>query len=136
MSTEVQQPWNRDAELSKLPQRNLDGANLIIAKMWIYHRDLEYQAWRYANAKTEFGRRQARIIVQMRQEGERSAEVAAKVADMDEDVHNAHLAYRLAEQMVSADKEALRILHAELDKYRTEAADQRAADQFMARTQS
>lgn len=128
--------FDRDAELENLRQRNLDGANLIIAKMWIYHKDLEKQAWIYSQAKTEYGRRRARVIVQMRQEGERSYDVCDRVADMDEDVHNAHLAYRLAEQMVTANREALRILHAELDKYRTEAADTRAADQFMARTQS
>ena len=125
--------WDRNNELAALRQRNLSGSNLIIAKMWIYHRDLEHQAWRFSNAKSEFGRRYARVVVQMRHEGEKSAEVAGRVADMDEDVHNAHLAYRLAEQMVSADKEALKILRAELEAFRTQRADERAADQFQAR---
>lgn len=125
--------YNREGELNALKSRNLDGANLIIAKMWVYHKDLEYQSWKYAAAKTDYGRMYARIVVQMRQEGEKSAEVAGRVADMDDKVHNAHLAYRLAEQMVTADREALKILHAELDKYRTEAADMRAADAFMTR---
>lgn len=127
--------YDRESELAALGRRNLDGANLIIARMWVYHKDLEYQSWLYAEAKTEYGRRYARIVVQMRQEGEKSAEVAGRVADMDDKVHSAHLAYRLAEQMVTADREALKILHAELDKYRTEAADMRAADSFMTRIQ-
>lgn len=128
--------WDRDAALAELSRRNLDGSNLIVAKMWIYHRDLEYQSWRYSQAKSEFGRRYARVVVQMRHEGEKSAEVAGRVADMDEGVHNAHLAYRLAEQMVTADKEALKILHAELAAWQTKRADDRAADAFQARTQT
>jgi hypothetical protein len=38
--------------------------------------------------------------------------------------------------MVSADKEQLKILHAELEAWRTRKADERAADIFQARTQS
>lgn len=131
----TQQPeWDRNAALQELKQRGLSGANLILAKMWVYHRDLEYQSWRYTAAKTDYGRMYARIVVQMRHEGEKSAEVAGRVADMDQGVHDAHLAYRLAEQMVTANKEALKILHAELEAYRTQRADERAADQFQART--
>ncbi len=128
--------WDRNEALKELAGQNLSGANLIIAKMWIYHHDLEYQCWRYTNAKTEFGRLQARVVVQMRQEGEKNYDVCRHVADMDDTVHAAHLAYRLAEQMITADREALRILHGELEAYRTQAADQRAADTFQARTQS
>ena len=128
--------WDREAALGDLAKRGLTGDNLIIAKMWVYHHDLERQVWIYTQAKTEFGRRQARVVVQMRQEGEKNYDVCRHVADMDDEVHAAHLAYRLAEQMVVADREALRILHGELEAYRTRAADQRAADQFQARTQS
>lgn len=126
--------WNRDEELGKLAARRLDGSNLILAKMWIFHHDLEQQMWIYAQAKSEFGRRYARVVVQCRLEGEKSAEVAGRYADMDDDVHKAHQAYRLAEQMVVADREALRILHAELEAFRTARADARMADEFQART--
>lgn len=128
--------WDRDTALRELSQRHLDGSNLIIAKMWVYHRDLEKQAWIYSDAKTEFGRRYARVLIAARMEGEKSADAAGKIADMDPDVHKAHLAYRLAEQMVAANKEALKILHAELEAFRTKAADARAADSFLARTQT
>jgi hypothetical protein len=124
--------WNRAAELAAADR--LPVPNNLIRKMWVYHHDLEIQSWRYAAAKTDYGREYARIVVTVRNEGEKSAEVAGRVADMDPKVHDAHLAYRLAEQMVTANREALKILHAELDAYRTRAADERAADQFQART--
>ena len=128
--------WDRERALAEANRAGLTAENLIIRKMWIYHHDLEYQSWRFTAAKTDHGRLFARIVVQMRAEGEKSAEVAGRVADMDQAVHDAHLAYRLAEQMVVADKEALKILHAELETWRTHRADERAADQFQARTQS
>lgn len=129
--------WDRDTALRELVTKDkLSGPNLIIARMWVYHHDLEWRMQVYSDAKTEYDRRLSRVVVQMRNEGEKNYDVCKHVAHMDDEVHNAHLAYRLAEQMVSADKEALRILHAQLEAYRTEQANQRAADQFQARTQS
>lgn len=129
--------WDRDAALKALVvEQKLSGPNLIIGRMWVYHHDLEWRMKVYSEAKTEYDRRLSRIVIQMRNEGERNYDVCKHVAHMDDEVHNAHLAYRMAEQMVTADREALRILHAQLDAYRTEAADQRAADQFQARTQT
>lgn len=129
--------WNRNAELDALKQRNLSGSNLIIAKMWIFHRDLEFQAWKYANAKTHYERTKATLMTSMMVpdgEGKKlSAAAAEQFADADPDVWKSALAYRLAEQMTSANKEALKILHGELDAFRTKQADERAADQFQAR---
>ena len=127
--------WDRNEELGKLSKRNLDGSNLAIAKMWIFHRDLEFQSWKYANAKSEYGRRFAKVVIQCRLDGSaKSDETAKSFAEMDDEVYAAHQAYRLAEQMVTADREALKILHAELDAYRTARADARMADEFQART--
>jgi hypothetical protein len=125
--------WDRNAALAET--RGGEMPNVAIRRMWIYHHDLEIQVGIYADAKTEYGRRLSRVVVQCRQEGEKSYDVCKHIAEMDPEVHDAHLAYRLAEQMIAADKEALRILHAELEAYRTQAADQRAADTFQARTQ-
>lgn len=127
--------WDKNAALKEVNASNLPEEARIIKKMHIVHFDLEHQGNVYANAKTEYGRLYARVVVQMRQEGEKSAEVAGRVADMDPEVHKAHLAYRLAEQLVSADKEQLKILHAELEAWRTRKADERAADTFQARVQ-
>jgi hypothetical protein len=128
--------WDRNTELRKLAERGLSGSNLTIAKMWVYQWDLELQGRIYADAKTEYGRRKARIMIEKRLAGEKSGELCAVFAEDDPTVAEAHLAYRLAEQMVGADKEALKVLHAELDDYRTKAADARAADSFIARTQT
>lgn len=125
--------WDRNEALRET--RGMEMPNVAIRRMWIYHHDLEIRVHEYATTKTEYDRLLSRVVVQMRQEGEKNYDVCRHVAEMDEEVHNAHLAYRLAEQMLSANKEALKILHAELEAYRTQAADQRAADQFQARTQ-
>jgi len=125
--------WDRNAALAATRGKAMP--NVAIERMWIYHHDLEFRVQAYAQAKTDYDRLLSRVVVQMRQEGEKSYDVCKHVAEMDPGVHDAHLAYRLAEQMMAADKEALKILHAELEAYRTQAADQRAADQFQARTQ-
>lgn len=122
-------------ELAGLAAGQLSGPNLIIARMSAYLRDLRRQMGVYAEQKTNYDRLLSRVVVQMRNEGERNYDVCKHVAHMDQAVNDAHLAYRLAEQLITLDREALRVLHAQLDAYRTEAADQRAADQFQARMQ-
>jgi hypothetical protein len=130
--------WDRNAELTALQQGNLSGSNLIIARMWIYHRDLEFQVDVYARAKTYYERTKATLMTSLMVpdgEGKKlSAAAAEQFADADPDVWKAALAYRLAEQLASANKEALKILHGELDAFRTKQADERAADQFQTRT--
>lgn len=129
--------WDRNAELAALQQRNLSGSNLIVARMWIYHKDLEQQIDVYARAKTYYERTKATLMTSMMVpdgEGKKlSAAAAEQFADADPDVWKAALAYRLAEQMTSADKEALKILHGELAGWQTQRADERAADQFQAK---
>jgi hypothetical protein len=130
--------WDRNAELAGLQQGHLSGSNLIIARMWIYHRDLEFQVDVYARAKTYYERTKATLMTSLMVpdgEGKKlSAAAAEQFADADPDVWKAALAYRLAEQLASANKEALKILHGELDAFRTKQADERAADQFQTRT--
>lgn len=131
--------WDRDRELWKLTHPadqhspRLSGSNLIIAKMWIYQRDLEFWGDIYAVDKTDYGRALGKHIVAERVKGERSAEVAGHKAEQLEEVYAHHLAYRRAEQMVVANKEALKILNGQLEEWRTKQANERAANQFMAR---
>jgi hypothetical protein len=122
--------FDRDAALREA--NRLTGANRIIARMWAYQTDLEQQAWIFSEAKTAYGRMLGRTVIKKRMDGERSAEVAAHHAEQEDEVFNAHLAYRKAEQMLTADREALKILHAELDWMRTEQANSRAENTFMA----
>jgi len=130
---------NRDEALRALvTEQRLSGANLILARMWVYQRDMETQSRTYAEAKTYYERTRATLITTLTMadsEGKKLSVAAAEQnAEADPDVWKAALGYRLAEQMVTADKEALKILHAELEKWRTERADERAADSFTART--
>ena len=131
--------WNgntRDEQLNELARnRNYAGSNLIIARMWIYQRDLEYWGHLFADAKTEYGRLFGRAVVQERLKGEKSAEVAGHKAEQLDEVYIAHLNYRKAEQMVTANQSALKILHGELEEWRTQQANARAENQWQARTQ-
>jgi hypothetical protein len=125
--------WDRDAALLEIKRGDLPEHQKIIKRMHVFWFDMQKQMQEYAHKKTEFDRLRSRIIVQMRQEGEKSYDVCSNVADMDQAVHDAHLAYRLAEQLIAADKSALQICHAELDAWQTGQADARAADSFQAR---
>lgn len=123
--------WDLQAELAKAPRGRPQ--DRIIHAMWCYNKDLRYAGDSYAQAKTEHDRVLARAIVQDRNLGEKSAEVAAHraIAGNDE-VYQTRLTYRVAEQRIVADREALRTLHAQLDDLRTQAADARAANTFEA----
>lgn len=110
-----------------------DFSNRILKMMWAYHTDLVKAGDDYANAKTENERLIARVVITERANGERSASVAEQKALLDDAVYVARVQYRSAEQRITSDREALRILHAALDWERTKAADQRAADTFQAK---
>lgn len=107
--------------------------NRILAMMWAYHADLVAAGAEYAGRKTETERLIAKVVITERANGERSASVAEQKALLDDDVYMARLSYRAAEQRITSDREALRILHAALDWERTKAADIRAADTFQAK---
>lgn len=107
--------------------------------MYAYHSDMERQASIYATEKAEHDRLKAVHTMKKRygQDGltpDKSGEMCAVYADSLDDVATSDMNYRLAEQMVAADKAKLQILHAELEKWRTEQANERAADTFTART--
>lgn len=121
-------------------QQDLDEArqhkvyqNRILAMMWAYHSDLTAAGDEFADQKTECERLIARTVIEERAQGERSAAVAEQKALLSDDVYVAKVKYRSAEQRITADREALRILHAALDWERTKAADSRAADQIAGR---
>lgn len=127
--------WNRDEQLARLQERPLSKQDMVIAQMWIYQRDLEIQGNLYAGWKATHDKRKAIHVMKKRYEaGEKSGEMCQIYADSQDDVFEADLAYRQAEQMVAADKSMLQILHAELEKWRTEQANERAADDLHRRT--
>lgn len=128
-----QTPLERDLAEVWRRMRDANRPNQVIAEMHAYSTDLRRQAGTYARAKTEHERVEAHVVLTHRANGEKAASVCERHASEDVDVIAARVAYRLAEQLMTADREHLRVLHAELDKLRTEAADRRAADSFTAR---
>lgn len=129
-------PLERDLADVRARTQSMSRPNQVVAEMYAYATDLRHQGETYARAKTFAERRRAAVTLKARAEGEKSATICTALADEDEQACDARVAYRLAEQMVIADREALKMLHAELDKLRTEAADRRAADSFTAREQT
>lgn len=127
-------PLERDLADIKYRLSGQSRENQIIAEMWAYHTDMGRQARIYAQAKSAYQQRLSTVVVTERAAGEKSATAAEHTAESRDDVHAAHVAYRLAEQLLNVNRAALNILHAELDKIRTERADARAADAHMART--
>ena len=108
----------------------------VIGEMWAYAADLRRQCQEHARAKSWYQREKSKVVVEARARGEKSATAAEHEAESRDDIYQAHLAYRLAEQLIIADRAALNVLHAELDSIRTDRADARKADEFMAREQT
>lgn len=117
--------------------RRLDGAPhdiQLIALLWCYQQEEERQGEEYGNAKTDYDFELGRAVVTYRAQGEKSGEVCVHRAHAENDaVLTAHLRYRVAEQLVAAAKSAQRILHADLSRWQTHRADERARDQYSAR---
>jgi hypothetical protein len=127
------------AEVERIKASAMSYPNKVIALMHTYNTDLEIQGADFAKAKAEHDRLKAIHTINKRygRDGlapEKSGEMCSLYAESQDDVAEADLRYRLAEQMVAADKSKLNILHAELEKWRTEQANERAADSFTART--
>lgn len=114
-----------------------DDGVLNIALMWEFNSEMGRQGDVYATAKTNYDHYIGKAIVRYRAMGEKSAAVCeARANSEDQKTYQAHLIYRSAEQAVNRCKEALKILHAANENFRTRRADERSADSFTARTQT
>lgn len=129
-------PLQRDLRETRQRTANMPRDKQVIAELWCYATDLRRQCEEHARAKSWYQREKSKHVVAARTKGERSATAAEHSAEAEESIYAAHLAYRLAEQLIVADRAALNVLHAELDSIRTDRADARKADEFMARTQT
>lgn len=112
---------------------NMPRDKQVIAEMYAYAVDLRRQCQTFAEAKSWHQQQKSKVVVARRAGGEKSATAAEHEAEARDEIYRAHLAYRLAEQMIIADRAHLNVLHAELDSIRTDRADARKADEFMAR---
>jgi len=105
----------------------------VISAMWVHQHSLERESRRFARLKTDYEHVRARKVLELRTGGEKSGEVAKMTADLDPDVYVKKVQFLTAEQLIKADREALKILHARLDDLRTQAADNRAAGAWQGR---
>lgn len=131
--------WDLNSELDRIDrQASLSKPDHIIAYMYAYALDLRWHVKEFAEAKSEHTRLKAKYTMEKRYgrngtEPEKSGEMCSVYADEQPDVAAQELRFRVAENMMTADREQLKILHAALEKWRTDQADARAADQFHGR---
>lgn len=110
---------------------------LNVALSWCWQAELGRQGERRARAESEYQRAFGKAVVRYRARGEKSADVAAKRAEAEDDtVMAAHLEFRVAERLEQAARAALRILEMANDNYRSRVASERAQDRFHAQDPS
>ncbi len=127
-------PLERDLIDAQQRTERMSRPNQVIAEMFAYSSDLRRQGILYARAKSAAERRVAQTVTARKvNDPKEPVSLSEHHATDTDDVFEARVAYRTAEALMTADREHLRVLHAELDKLRTEAADRRQADSFMAR---
>lgn len=104
---------------------------------WAWCMEFRAAAFEEVRARTEFEREEGTIVFRLRQQGERSADVARMraLAEYD-DLFVAKLGYRFAEaRKIAADKN-MRRLSAMLDDLRTQEANNRAMHEHSNWTQT
>lgn len=105
--------------------------NVALSYAWLA--ELDRQGRKHAIAKSRYERLLARAIIRLRQDGvEKSGSAAEKRAEDDDEVWQAHLDYRLAEQLQNVARSALRVLEVANDNWRTQQANERRQDSFHA----
>jgi hypothetical protein len=109
------------------------GAQLV-AMQWVFTWDLRRYGREFAEAKTAYEVLHARRQVEFRDAGEKSGAMCATRADAMPDVAEAHLRYRLAEQLERLARKRLDTISNEIEVWRSENANVRAADALTARS--
>lgn len=109
------------------------GARLV-ALEWVFNWDLERYGTEWATAKTEYEVARAKAIVRFRDEGEKSGAMCEVKADALDEIRDLHLRYRVAEQMMRLANKRVGTIKNQMEVWRSQNANQRAADQFHART--
>ena len=116
--------------------RGSSRGSLLIALEWVFNWDLERKSAEFARAKSDYESLLARHIVRFRDGGEKSGEMCTNRAEALDDVAVAHLRYRLAEGVERLARRRLDTIAHQTEVWRTEQANERAADAFTARQQT
>jgi len=82
----------------------------------------------FAQAKTDYEHHVDRAAVKARAEGEKSGEMAVRMANATDEAYTLLLKYRLAEQRERSMRKFLDTIGSAMDNWRTSRADERAAD--------
>jgi hypothetical protein len=128
-------PLHRDVLDIVRRMRNAPVGTRNVALSYAWLAELDRQGRAHAIAKSRYERLLAREIIRLRQTGiEKSGTAAEKRAEDNDDVWQAHLDYRLAERLEWVAKSALRVLEVANDNWRTQQANERAADSAHARS--
>lgn len=132
-SIDLQLPLHQDLVDAVRRVWGAQEGTLNVALSWCWQAELARQSERRARAESEYQRTLGRAIVRYRARGEKSADVAAKRAEAEDDnVIASHLEFRVAEALANSARAALRILEMSNDNYRSAVATQRAQDRFHA----
>ncbi len=82
----------------------------------------------FAQAKTDYEHHIDRAAVKARAEGEKSGEMAVRIANATDEAYGLLLKFRLAEQRERSMRNFLATIGSAMDNWRTSRADERAAD--------
>jgi hypothetical protein len=104
------------------------------AMRWVYSWALEQAGDEFATAKSEYEAKVAKAVIRFRDAGERSGEMCTKRAEATDEVQQANLRYRVAEQRERLARKRLDTMADQIKVWQSVNADRRAADQFHART--
>lgn len=109
----------------------------LIGLMWCFHSELTRAGRASAAAEAEHDRTLGAGVIRYRMRGEKSAEVAKMRAESeDTGVYLSKLEKLRTAQEVHLAREGLRILQADLDRWRTNEARRRQEDEWAARSGS
>lgn len=109
------------------------GAQLV-ALQWVFTWDLRRYGREFAEAKTRYEVLHAMREVEFREAGEKSGAMCSTRADALPDVAEANLRYRLAEQLERLARKRLDTISNDIEVWRSENANVRAADAHSARS--
>lgn len=116
--------------------RGLPAGVRFTAMRWVYTWALEHAGDEFAEAKADYESKVARAVIRFRDGGERSGEMCTKRAEATDEVREAHLRYRIAEQRERLARKRLDTMADQIKVWQSVNADRRAADEFHARTAS
>lgn len=108
--------------------------NRLVALQWVFNWDLGRYGKEFAESKADYEQLRAKAIVRFRDDGEKSGAMCEQRADATDEVRDAHLRYRLAEQLERLARKRLDTVRNQIEVWRSENATARVMDGYHGRT--